>query len=259
MVEQPIPGCNVVIFGATGDLTHRKLMPALFSLDAEALLPPTLHIVGYARREHSDDSYREEIKSALQQFSPDLWKKASGCWERFSRRILYHRDNFENVQGFTQLKKHLDEMDKKEGTGGNRLLYLATPPDIYPELISQFNSSGLTKSQQPEGQPKPFVRVVVEKPFGSDLESAQALNKELKSVFDESQIYRIDHYLGKETVQNIFVFRFANAIFEPIWNGKYVNNIQITVAETVGWKTGPDISITRANCETWCRATPCSF
>jgi glucose-6-phosphate 1-dehydrogenase len=234
LIERPLPPCCIVIFGATGDLTHRKLMPALFSIDAQGLLPQNLKIIGFARREFSDQSYRDEIKSSLQEFAPDLWKEAEACWERFSHRILFHRSDFDNAKGFHWLKERLDDLDEKHGTMGNRLFYLATPPATYSILVHMLQDCGLTENHAAGGDGKPFVRIIVEKPFGSDLNTARALNNELKSVFDESQIYRIDHYLGKETVQNIFVFRFANAIFEPIWNQKYIDNVQITVSETVG-------------------------
>lgn len=231
LIDRPIPPCNIIIFGATGDLTHRKLLPALFSIDAQGLLPDNLKIIGFARRDYSDISYREEVKQALQQFIPDMWKEAQSIWKRFSERIVFHRSDFDNEQGFLWLKERLDKIDQDSGTGGNRLFYLATPPATYSTIIEQLGASGLAHHDVEGG---PFVRIIVEKPFGSDLETARTLNSELKAVFDEDQIYRIDHYLGKETVQNIFVFRFANAMFEPLWNTKYIDNIQITVAETVG-------------------------
>jgi glucose-6-phosphate 1-dehydrogenase len=231
LIERPLPPCNIVIFGATGDLTHRKLLPALFSIDAQGLLPEHLKIIGFARREHSDGSFREEVKKSLEEFAPDLWKECHSTWSRFCHRIVFHRSDFDNPQGFTWLKERLDKFDETDGTGGNRLFYLATPPSTYSTVLHQLGAAGLAKR---DTENSPFIRIIVEKPFGSDLTSAQALNAELKSVFDEDQIYRIDHYLGKETVQNIFVFRFANAMFEPLWNSKYIDNVQITVAETVG-------------------------
>jgi glucose-6-phosphate 1-dehydrogenase len=234
--DHPLPDCNIVIFGATGDLTHRKLMPALFSLETQKLLPANTKIIGFARRQFSDQSFREEIKTALQEFSPDLWKEGQSAWKKFSQRIFFHRSDFDNTHGFTWLKDRLNELDTKSGACGNRLFYLATPPAAYSQIVKQLKLSGLTQCEK-TGSSDPFVRIIVEKPFGSDLDSARALNQELKAVFRERQIYRIDHYLGKETVQNIFVFRFANAIFEPIWNQNYVDNVQITVGETVGVET----------------------
>jgi glucose-6-phosphate 1-dehydrogenase len=233
LIEKPIPPCCIVIFGATGDLTHRKLIPALFSLEAQNLLPDKLKIVGFARREFSDHSFRDELQGSLEEYAPDLWKEAQDAWHKFSRRIVFHRSDFDNAQGFTWLKERLDKFDASEGTMGNRLYYLATPPTTYTTVIQQLGKAGLVKSGE-EKDSQGFTRIIVEKPFGSDLSSARALNTELKHVFDEEQIYRIDHYLGKETVQNIFVFRFANLLFEPLWNAKYVDNVQVTVAETVG-------------------------
>ena len=233
LIESPIPPCAVVIFGATGDLTHRKLIPALFSLETQGLLPDKMKIVGFARRDFSDHSFREELQSSLEEFAPDLWKESPDSWHKFARRVVFHRSDFDNAQGFTWLKERLDKFDQSEGTQGNRLFYLATPPTTYTTVIQQLGKAGLVKAGD-EKDSAGFTRIIVEKPFGSDLESARALNAELKQVFDEDQIYRIDHYLGKETVQNIFVFRFANLLFEPLWNSKYVDNVQVTVAETVG-------------------------
>ncbi len=233
LIESPIPPCSIIIFGATGDLTHRKLIPALFSLETQGLLPDKMKIVGFARREFSDHSFRDELSQSLQEFAPDLWKESQNAWHKFARRIVFHRSDFDNSQGFTWLKERLDKFDQSEGTQGNRLYYLATPPSTYTTVIQQLGKAGLVKSGD-EKDSEGFTRIIVEKPFGSDLDSARALNAELKQVFDEDQIYRIDHYLGKETVQNIFVFRFANLLFEPLWNGKYVDNVQVTVAETVG-------------------------
>jgi glucose-6-phosphate 1-dehydrogenase len=237
-VERPLPPCNIIIFGATGDLTHRKLMPALFSIHGQNLLPDQMHIIGFARREFTDHSYRDEIKESIQQFAPDIWKEYESHWPKFSDRIFFHRSEFDSLKGYSWLKTRLDDLDMASSTCGNRLFYLATPPSNTSEIVKQIAAAGLNKPGPDritkKMNPNAFARIIVEKPFGSDLDSAKALNAELKSVFDESQIYRIDHYLGKETVQNIFVFRFANAIFEPIWNGKYVDNVQVTVAETVG-------------------------
>ncbi|MEO7717192.1 MAG: glucose-6-phosphate dehydrogenase [Capsulimonas sp.] len=232
LVERPLPPCNIIIFGATGDLTHRKLIPALFSIEAQGLLPENVKIIGFARRDYSDQSYREELKASLEEFAPDLWKESQDAWPRFAHRVVFHRSDFDNSQGFEWLRERLDKFDETEGTGGNRLFYLATPPSTYSTVIEQLGKAGLAKRDGETNNP--FIRIIVEKPFGSDLTTARALNTELKTVFDEDQIYRIDHYLGKETVQNIFVFRFANALFEPLWNGKYIDNVQVTVAETVG-------------------------
>ena len=173
----------------------------------------------------------------MQEFSPDLWAEGQSHWNAFKRRIIFHRSEFDNTRGFKWLRERLNEIDSKAKVCGNRLFYLATPPSQYPTIIKQLDLSGLTQCDPVEDAPEAFVRIIVEKPFGSNLESARELNQSLKAVFRERQIYRIDHYLGKETVQNIFVFRFANAIFEPIWNQRHVDNVQITVSETVGVET----------------------
>ncbi len=233
LIERPIPPCCLVIFGATGDLTHRKLIPALFSLEAQGLLPDHFKIVGFARRDFSDHSFRDELQSSLQEFAADLWKESQPAWQKFARRIVFHRSDFDNAAGFSWLKERLDKFDKTDGTLGNRLYYLATPPTTYSTVVEQLGKAGLVKTGS-EQDSAGFTRIIVEKPFGSDLDSARLLNTELKQVFDEDQIYRIDHYLGKETVQNMFVFRFANLLFEPLWNSKYIDNVQVTVAETVG-------------------------
>jgi len=232
LIERPLPPCNIVIFGATGDLTHRKLIPALFSIEAQGLLPDNVRIIGFARRDYSDVSYREELQQSLEEFAPDLWKECHDSWPRFAHRVVFHRSDFDNAQGFAWLKERLDKFDQTEGTSGNRLYYLATPPSTYQTVIHQLGQAGLAHRDGDNNNP--FIRIIVEKPFGSDLTTARELNATLKTVFDEDQIYRIDHYLGKETVQNIFVFRFANALFEPLWNCKYIDNVQITVSEQVG-------------------------
>jgi glucose-6-phosphate 1-dehydrogenase len=238
VTEKPLPPCNIIIFGATGDLTHRKLMPALFSIYGQGLLSEQMHIIGFARREFSDHSYRDEIKESVEKFAPDIWKEYSEKWHTFSERIFFHRSEFDSVQGYKWLKERLDDLDRVSCTDGNRLFYLATPPSNTSEIVKQIANAGLSKPgpnrKSKDSLPDAFARIIVEKPFGTDLDSAKALNAELKAVFHENQIYRIDHYLGKETVQNILVFRFANAIFEPIWNQKYIDNIQVMVAETVG-------------------------
>jgi glucose-6-phosphate 1-dehydrogenase len=228
LIERPIPPCCVVIFGATGDLTHRKLLPALFSLEAQGLLPDKMKIIGFARRDYSDESFREEVQKSLKEFAKDLWDESHSDWKKFSERIAFHRSDFDNAEGFQRLKERLEGYDTSDETGGNRLFYLATPPATYSTVTQQIGDAGLAKSKGG------FTRMIIEKPFGSDLDSARALNAELKSVFHEDQIYRIDHYLGKETVQNIFVFRFANALFEPLWNSRFIDSVQVTVAETVG-------------------------
>ncbi len=226
MQRTPQP-CTVVIFGATGDLTHRKLVPALYNLQRERLLPPGFSIIGFARRDWSDEFFRESLVKDARQFSRSGVQDA--LWESFAEGIAFNQASFDDPAGYEALAARLAELDEQRGTGGNRLFYLATPPESYPTIVKQLGAAGLNHS--PNGG---WTRIIIEKPFGRDLASARALNTEVHQVFDEGQVYRIDHYLGKETVQNILVFRFANGIFEPVWNRGYVDHVQITVAETVG-------------------------
>ena len=223
----------MVIFGATGDLAHRKLVPALYTLSRIGMLPAECAVVGFARRPMTDDVFRNEMaKSVAGTPSPP---PADGAWEHFARRLFYVQADFHDPSGYDRLRETLDRLDRERGTAGNRLFYLATAPELYDEIITRLGKHQLVVRSAPAAdQGRPWSRVIVEKPFGRDLASAQELNRTLLGVFRESQIFRIDHYLGKETVQNILVFRFANGIFEPIWNQHYVDHVQITVAETVG-------------------------
>ncbi|HZQ08202.1 MAG TPA: glucose-6-phosphate dehydrogenase [Anaerolineae bacterium] len=216
---------SIIIFGATGDLTRRKLVPALYNLTCDNYMPPVFNIIGFARRPRSDAEIREEYKKAVTEFSRQ--KIQNEIWDSFSQNIFYVQSNLDDLEGYKHLKDELDRFDQERGTAGNRLFYLAVPPELMPTIIDLLGKSGLNSSAG-------YTRIILEKPFGRDLASAVELNRLLHLVFDESQIYRIDHYLGKEAVQNIFVFRFANGILEPIWNRTYINNVQITVAETVG-------------------------
>ncbi len=227
-IERTPEPCSVVIFGATGDLTRRKLIPALYNLALERRLPGGLSVVGFARRDWSDAYFREQMREGVNDFSrsgpPD-----PALWESFANGLTYHRSTFSDEAGYERLVEHLAHIDEQRGTGGNRLFYLATPPDSYETIIERLGACGLARS--PSGG---WTRIVIEKPFGRDLKTARELNQQLLSVFSENQIYRIDHYLGKETVQNILVFRFANGIFEPVWNQQHIDHIQITVAENIG-------------------------
>jgi glucose-6-phosphate 1-dehydrogenase len=226
--------CTMVIAGATGDLTTRKLGPALYNLMLGGFLPPEFTVVGFARRPMSDDDFREELRQGIDQYSRNRPVKTS-VWKSFSKGIEYHAGEFHQADSYAELAKRLDRIDRDRGTAGNRLFYLAVPPVLYPEIVKQLGAAGLAQSgdERQDGK-RGWVRVIVEKPFGFDIHSARKLNREIGDVFKESQIYRIDHYLGKETVQNLAVFRFGNGLFEPIWNRRYIDSVQITVAETVG-------------------------
>ena len=223
-VPQP---CTIVIFGATGDLTHRKLIPALYNLAADGELPPAVTVVGFARRKKSDDDFRRDLEEATRKFSRQSVRDE--IWKTFAQSIFYHESDFGDESGYKSLAAKLDKIDKERGTRGNRLFYFAVGPDQFEPILKHLKSAGLNEAR--EGS---WARVIVEKPFGSDLASARELNRLVRSSFTEEQTYRIDHFLGKETAQNILVLRFANAIFEPLWNTRYIDHVQITAAETLG-------------------------
>jgi len=223
-VPQP---CTVVIFGATGDLTMRKLIPALFNISADGELPPGLTVVGFARRPKTDEQFRQEQEEATRKFSRQTVRDE--IWNGFAQSIFYHQSEFHDPSGYKSLAERLGKIDGQRGTGGNRLFYLAAAPDQFEPILKNLKDAGLNKTR--EGS---WARVIVEKPFGSDLASARKLNEIVRNAFAENQTYRIDHFLGKETAQNILVLRFANAIFEPIWNARYIDHIQITAAEMLG-------------------------
>ncbi|MFV1951547.1 MAG: glucose-6-phosphate dehydrogenase [Nitrospinota bacterium] len=220
--------CAVVIFGASGDLAHRKLIPSLFSLFQKGLLSGNFYILGCARSPMTDETFQIKVRNTLKKNSPDVPHPKQ---EEFSQRCTYLSGDYNDINLYTLLSERLTRLDARYSTKGNHLFYLATPPNIYCPIIHHLGSTGLSKESE-DGSP--FVRVVIEKPLGRDLESVMALDRELHRVLREHQIYRIDHYLGKETVQNILMFRFANAVFEPIWTRQYIDHIQITVAETLG-------------------------
>ncbi len=234
-LERMAEPCTMVICGATGDLTERKLGPALYNTLLGGFLPPEFTVVGFARRELTDEAFREHLLSGINTHSRNRPAKPA-IWESFARGIEYHRGNFDDPAAYVELAKRLDRIDRDRGTAGNRLFYLAVPPSLYPEIVNQLARAGLASSgaSRRSGSKRGWTRVIVEKPFGYDLDSARTLNREIAEVFDEDQVYRIDHYLGKETVQNLAVFRFGNGLFEPIWNRRYIDSVQITVAETVG-------------------------
>jgi glucose-6-phosphate 1-dehydrogenase len=212
----------VVIFGASGDLTRRKLIPAFYHLFCEDLLPKGFALVGYARTKMSDEQFHDYAAEAIKEFG--RIEPAGDQWDAFSKRLSYIPGEFDDEGAMDHLVEHLGWADKDQGTGGGRFFYAATPPGAYPSIVERLGETGLSKE----------AKIVLEKPFGRDLASARELNATIHSVFDESQIFRIDHYLGKETVQNLLAFRFANGMFEPIWNRRYIDHVQITVAEDIG-------------------------
>jgi len=221
---------TLVIFGASGDLTARKLMPAVYGLFEAGLLPAPFSLIGFARTEKSDDEFRRDIRDALANGVHGR-PLDEATWAAFAARVAYVSGDYNGPAGFEALKKRLDEIAARDQAPPNRLFYMATPPNVFVPITKQLQASGLS----PRGADKtPWVRIIIEKPFGRDLASSQALDADIGAVFRESQVFRIDHYLGKETVQNILVLRFANSIFEPLWNQKFVDHVQITVAETVG-------------------------
>ena len=215
--------CALVIFGASGDLTHKKLMPALYALAMRRLLPPRFAIVGVARTDEDDDGFRNDMKEAVQKYARDEFRQ--DIWNGLAENMHYVATDFADEGGEKKLAKLLGKLDEERSLGGNRVYYLAVPPPAFPTIVDVLGKERTAKG---------WTRLIVEKPFGHDLESAKQLNAMLLEHFSENEIFRIDHYLGKETVQNMLVLRFANGIFEPIWNRQFIDHVQITVAESIG-------------------------
>ncbi len=221
--------CAMVIFGASGDLVRRKLVPALYDLAAHGSLAPQIAIVGFARTPMTDEAFREATGEAARKIS-EVGPVGDAQWRTFARNLFYFSGDYSDAEAFRRLAARLVELDRERDLRGNRLFYLSTPPEVYPLVIEQLGRAGLARS----ANGKSWVRIIIEKPYGRDLPSARKLNQQVLRVFDESQVYRIDHYLGKDTVQNLLVFRFGNGIFEPLWNRRYVDHVQITAAESLG-------------------------
>ncbi len=218
----------LVIFGITGDLSRRKLMPAIYDLANRGLLPPSFALVGFARREWDHQDFAEFVKKDVEERSRTGFREEQ--WAKLAEGIRFVEGSFEDDVAFDQLRETLAQLDRERGTDGNHAFYLAIPPKAFPTVLSQLRRTGMATSEDPDT----WQRVVIEKPFGHDLESARELNTLVNSVFPEESVFRIDHYLGKETVQNILALRFANQLFEPLWNSHYIDHVQITMAEDIG-------------------------
>jgi glucose-6-phosphate 1-dehydrogenase len=227
--ERTAPPCSIVIFGASGDLTTRKLLPALYNLALGGLLSDRTMILGFARHQQSDDQFQETIRKGIDQFSRTRPIRRE-VWEALIPRLQYLQGGYDDPEAYVRLRERLDQIDREHGTADHRLFYIATPPNVFPDIVHNLGESGLAQPQTEGG----WARVVIEKPFGHDLASAHELNKKVQEVFHEDQIFRIDHYLGKETVQNILAFRFANRLWEPVWSSQHIDHVQITVAESIG-------------------------
>jgi glucose-6-phosphate 1-dehydrogenase len=219
--------CAVVIFGVTGDLARKKVVPAIYDLANRGLLPPNFALVGFARRDWDDAAFAEEVLRDVKEHSRTPFRQV--IWDRLADGCRFVEGTFDDDAAFARLAEVLDKLDAERGIGGNHAFYFAIPPKSFPTVCEQLDKSGLARAHDDS-----WSRVVIEKPFGHDLDSARDLNKVVNSVFPEDSVFRIDHYLGKETVQNILALRFANQLFDPIWNAHYVDHVQITMAEDIG-------------------------
>ena len=223
------PPTVVVIFGASGDLTARKLVPAIFNLGVDNLLPGEFHLIGYGRKPIADEDFRSMMDEAIEEYSRRPLNKE--IWERVRQNMTYHAGGYDELEAFVSLAEKIDAIEEGLGRDVQRMFYVSTPPTVFEPIIKNLGASGMARAHV---HTKLASKVVIEKPFGRDLESARELNAVINGVFEEPQVYRIDHYLGKETVQDLLVQRFANSIFEPLWNREYIDCVQITVAESLG-------------------------
>ncbi|WP_418276951.1 glucose-6-phosphate dehydrogenase [Isoptericola jiangsuensis] len=219
--------CGLVIFGVTGDLSRKKLMPAVYDLANRGLLPPGFALTGFARRDWEDEDFAQVVHDAVKEHARTPFREAT--WQQLAEGIRFVQGSFDDPEAFEELRRTVEHLDADRGTGGNHAFYLSVPPSAFPLVCEQLSKSGLSQSE-----PDAWRRVVIEKPFGHDLESARELDGVVSKVFDPESVFRIDHYLGKETVQNILALRFANQLFEPLWNSHYVDHVQITMAEDIG-------------------------
>ncbi|WP_062213681.1 glucose-6-phosphate dehydrogenase [Demequina oxidasica] len=219
--------CGLVMFGVTGDLARKKLMPAVYDLANRGLLPPAFALTGFARREWDREDFQQVVHDSVKQYARTPFREET--WKQLSDGIRFVQGTFDDPEAFNTLRETVEELDRERGTGGNHAFYLSIPPSAFPQVVRQLRDSGLSAPKEDT-----WRRVVIEKPFGHDLESANDLNDVVSEVFPPDSVFRIDHYLGKETVQNLLALRFANQLFEPIWNAQYIDHVQITMAEDIG-------------------------